>query len=915
MIMSPESSSTIPAGSDPLVDDNLDLLHALLVDVVRRRAPAAERMFSRATKTPPADREEMIARLQAIGIWLQLLNVVDEHAAMRQRRAAETAGGPDSVPGTLTQAIGMIAAEGRGPGEVARLLERLDIAPTLTAHPTEAKRVTVLEIHRRIYRKLVDLESARWTPRERTRHIRDLRNEIDLLWMTGELRLERPTLEQEVAWGLHFFRDIIFDVVPQLYERLEDALERHFGEYALEPRGFLRFSSWIGGDRDGNPNVTCDVTRLALAENRRAVLEHYRSRLTELVHVLSISSGIVTIPATFGERLSNLRREAGPDAPGPERNPGELFRQFFTLLEHRLSRLLNDTGSAGGQGRVPPRRAGHDAASLAHDLRLAEACLHQIGASGLANAHVRPLRWKVETFGFHTASLDVRQNSTVINKVVEEILSADIPQGAEAASPNGSFSGRLREALRGQVAPPGRPHELSALAAETLATFDLLAEVASGPDPSAVNGFILSMTKSADDLLAVLLLARMAGLHEGGDPTAPLALRVVPLFETIEDLRRAPAILEEFFTVPLVRRTIQAQANTLEVMLGYSDSNKDGGFICSTWELVKAQQRLVETCARHGFSVRFFHGRGGSVSRGGAPTGRAVAAQPAGTVNGRMRLTEQGEVISSRYGNRGTALFQLELLSASVIAHGLNSKARSGPWPGEFNEAMEALDGLSQVAYSNLLRRPGFVDYFRAASPVEELSLLKIGSRPARRFGAVGLDDLRAIPWVFSWSQNRHLITGWYGAGSAFEAFLDVRGSEGHDILSRMFVASPVFRLIVDEVEKSLCLTDMDIADRYAGLVSDRTLAGDIHGRIAREYELTRKAVERIAGSAIGARFPAFMVRLERTRQLIDEANRCQIELLREFRAATPDDPARDAVMVPMLMSMNCIAAGLGWTG
>jgi phosphoenolpyruvate carboxylase len=388
------------------------------------------------------------------------------------------------------------------------------------------------------------------------------------------------------------------------------------------------------------------------------------------------------------------------------------------------------------------------------------------------------------------------------------------------------------------------------------------------------------------------------------------------LFETIEDLQKAPAILRQLFAVPIVKRTVTSQGNTQEVMLGYSDSNKDGGFVCSTWELIKAQSKIAATVRALGVSVQFFHGRGGSVSRGGAPTGRVIAAQPVDTVNQRMRITEQGEVVSSKYANRGTALYELELLSSSVLKHGLVDHPSNGKKSNpDHNEAMDALAGTSQATYAQLLNMPGFIDYFQAASPVEELALLNIGSRPARRFGATSISDLRAIPWVFAWSQNRHLITSWYGFGTAVNHFTSVRGTAGQMILMDMFEQSQVFRLIVDEIEKSLALVNMHIGKAYADLAPDKEQSSTILKMIWAEYDLTKAAILRLTGeSGLSERFPIFHRRLELIGPLVDKTNLWQIELLKEFRA-TKGNQATSNCLKSLMVSMNCVASGLGWTG
>jgi phosphoenolpyruvate carboxylase len=492
--------------------------------------------------------------------------------------------------------------------------------------------------------------------------------------------------------------------------------------------------------------------------------------------------------------------------------------------------------------------------------------------------------------------------------------------GLEGGTPRpgtSAWSSRLRQELLKPMGTPPLPGRLSPEADDTLQLLALLKETLEGPSRQAVGAFILSMTRSADDLLALYALAKYAGLCSDPEGVGAVRLAIVPLFETIEDLRSAPQVLKQLMTVGIVKRSVRLQAGVQEVMLGYSDSNKDGGFLCSTFELIKAQTSIMAAAREAGIETRFFHGRGGSVSRGGAPTGRAIAAQPAGTVGGRLRVTEQGEVVSSKFANRGTALYHLELLAASAIAHTLKSEhepqLRSNP---EHDEALSALAGISQSRYQSLIEHPGMLSYFHAASPVEELALLRMGSRPTRRFGAKGIADLRAIPWVFAWSQNRHLLTGWYGLGTALATFLRVRRQQGERLLADMYRTSRVFRLIIDEAEKSLHLADMDIAARYASLVEDREAAATILAMVREEYDLTAGQVLALTGErTLAERFPAFRRRIGRVRPMIDRTNALQIELLGEFRRLKAERRSGNRVLVPLLLSMNCISAGLGWTG
>ena len=446
--------------------------------------------------------------------------------------------------------------------------------------------------------------------------------------------------------------------------------------------------------------------------------------------------------------------------------------------------------------------------------------------------------------------------------------------------------------------------------------FGQAAETRRSLDRDAFGSFILSMTRSVDDILGAYLLAKEGGAFLDAGGTEVCALPIVPLFETIGDLRAAPKIMREALSVPLIRRSTHWQGDVQEVMIGYSDSNKDGGFVASNWELAKAQSQLTKVGAEQGIPIAFFHGRGGSVSRGGAPTGRAIAAQPAGSIRGRFRVTEQGEVVSYKYANKGTALYQMELLAASVFEHALKSEREEALRPKrEFDDIMEALSGASRAAYTGLVSHPGLVQYFQAASPLEEISLLNIGSRPARRFGARSLADLRAIPWVFAWAQNRHIITGWYGVGSAIHSLLQVRGQQGEALLPRLFEQSRLFRLIIDEVEKTLLLVDLDIARDYASLVPEAGVRDTIFPMIEEELALTREMVLKVSGgSEIGGRFPEFRRALAARLPTINEVNREQVELLRRFRGAE-SEAERDAFKSALLLSINTVAAGLGATG
>ncbi|MCA2012360.1 phosphoenolpyruvate carboxylase [Cereibacter sphaeroides] len=866
--------------SSPCADDSALRITALLrgvwARVLARRAPGLD---------PDAGTwaaGDLAEHLQATTIWFHLQQILDEHLAIRSADQTERAGGVPS--GTFRAA--MAAAPDRRAAMRALLQDgRLSVGPTITAHPTEAKRVTVMEIHRRIYRTLSALQGDTGGSAEVARLTRRLEMEIDLLWTTGELRLERPTLEAEIDWGLQFYRNSLFEAVPRLIERYLDAV--HDGSTEAERDACcLRFHSWIGGDRDGNPNVTARATALALDRAQRMIRALYVEAFDAIIPQLSLSDYRIALPAPHRARLEALVAQRADNAGSCiARNPDELFRQAVSAMRQAM---------AGGRY--------FSVQDLDDDLRAIEAALQAVGAQLVADELLRPLRWQVQVFGLRAHTLDIRQNSAVITRTLAEIWAL---QGDGPAPGTPDWSDRLRQELASPSLPFVAEAQLTTEAAETMSLLRLMRETLAGPDPQALGPFILSMTRSADDLLAVYLLARYAGFG-----AERLALKLVPLFETIDDLRAAPRIMDAVMGVPLAARSLRSASGRVEIMLGYSDSNKDGGFLTSIWSLDRAQRALMRQMAKRGARPVFFHGRGGSVSRGGAPTGRAIAAQPAGTLDGALRLTEQGETVTAKYANPGTAAAQLELLASSVLRHSAEPPFEAVD--PETDDAMEALSSLSQTAYQGLIGDPGFIDYFTQASPVEELALLKIGSRPARRSGATSLEDLRAIPWVFAWTQNRHMISSWYGFGSALDNFCRVRGPSGEALLARMFAEMPLFRLAVDEVEKSLALAQMDLAEPYAGLVKDRAVAERLFGRIHSEHDRTREAIGRLTGQALAARFPRFRARHARNAETLRAGHAAQVALLRRLRA---DRAEPVETRIHLMQSMNCIAAGLGWTG
>jgi phosphoenolpyruvate carboxylase len=907
----PESPDPVAASAAAYATEVVELLTGLLLELVRGRQPDLEPVLR--GEVPPGDLSpEMLARaLQVQGIWFTLLGIAEQNAAMRRRRQIEAERGHEQLRGTFAQVLASAVEAGITAADVRAALEVARIRPVLTAHPTEAKRVTVLEKHRRIYRRLVDLESPRWTPRERQALVDALRTEIELLWLTGELRLAKPTVPQEVYWGLHFFNETLFEAVPDLLDKVERALAHSYPGEPFTVPSFFQFGSWIGGDRDGNPFVTNAVTRSTLLENRLTGLRRYHRRLGDLLRALSITERSIPPSDRFREALERELAATGEGDAIAARNPGEIFRQYLVCMVRRLEVMVRATD----RGDTSPDPAGYASAdALIADLKLIEAELLEGGRDAIAAQHVRPVRREVEAFRFSTVRLDVRENTTKLNAALRELWRA----GNGGAEPPADEAWRawltaeLARPLLPAAAAPALPDD----ATETLGMFQLVRQLRDEIDREAFGSFILSMTRSVPDILGAYLLAKTAGLFADTAGTESSTLPIVPLFETIEDLQRAPAIMKELLAIPLVRRSVRTQGGVQEVMIGYSDSNKDGGFLTSNWELYKAQIKLTRLGREAGVPIAFFHGRGGSVSRGGAPTGRAIAAQPAGSVGGRMRITEQGEVVSFKYANRGTAQYQIELLAASAFEHTLKSEREEALVPtAEGDEAMEALSGASMAAYRRLVDDPSLLPYYQAASPLEEISLLNLGSRPARRFGAQSLSDLRAIPWVFAWSQNRHFVPGWYGLGSGILTFLQVRGQRGSTLLGRMYSDSRLFRLIVDEAEKTLAYVDLELAREYASLVPDAAVRDAIFPMIEDEYQRSVEALLRISGGReLAERFPRFRRRLARRLPTVNQVSRQQIELLRRFRESG-GDRSQEEQLSALLLSINTIAAGFGATG
>ncbi|MBI5328439.1 MAG: phosphoenolpyruvate carboxylase [Deltaproteobacteria bacterium] len=890
---------------------------------------------------------EAVRIIQAYSINFQLINLAEENFSMQDRRATQRNGQP--VPGSLEECIKSFKQKGIGHDEVQLLLTRLGVMPVITAHPTEVKRRTVLEKHRKIYLAIFKKENTIWTKREKELIREDILGEVQKLWQTGDIRLARPRVEEEVLNGFFYFNKTFFDVLPMLYDELFYQLRKYYPGYKFfMPRtdgsrrtAFLplfSFGSWIGGDRDGNPFVTSEKINWTLTSHKELVLSKYVEIVSALISKLSISRQLIS-PSS--ELLTSIKHDARDmDADGQKilsRNPHEPYRQKLSLIKRKLENTLKaGARGQGSEGRFeetvtqgfslegvkPEGLSYRNAEEFIQDLNIIKASLHENKGERISKLDIEPLIRQAETFGFHLAKLDIRQHSEIHRMAIAELLEkACIVKSGYLALPEHDKARILSKELA-SIRPlvPDYLH-LSPETKEVLDTFRVIKHAQEEISWDAVGSYIVSMTHNASDILAVQLLAKEAGLcGVGGDNELFNRLDIVPLFETIDDLRRAPAILRELFSNHTYRRYLAKRDNMYEVMLGYSDSCKDGGILTSGWELYQAQKIITETAAAYKLKLKFFHGRGGTVGRGGGPTHKAILAQPRGTVNGLIKITEQGEVISSKYANLGTALYNLNMLVAGVMEATLDSEqltVNSEQSNKEiiFEEAFKEISEISYRLYRELVDDADFLTYFYQATPIEELEHLNIGSRPTYRKGGGKVEDLRAIPWVFSWNQSRHIVPGWYPFGSSLETFIG--GNAGRKrLLQDMYEHWPFFNNLVDNIQMVIAKSDMTIAGFYSSLVKDKRIRHRIYKKINAEFNLTVKMLLMITKQKKILDNSQFLQKsIDMRKPSIDPVNYIQVTLLKRLRNGSLTGNEKEKLIATLMMSINCIAAGLRNTG
>jgi len=858
---------------------------------------------------------------QLHSIVFQLLGMVEENAAVQIRRMAESANGLSHERGLWGNTLLRLKKEGMQEQEIAAHLGSVHVEPVLTAHPTEAKRATVIAKHRAIYLLLVKRENPILTPTEQLQIREEIKELLELLWRTGNIYLEKPDVRSERGNVIHYLKNVFPDTLPILDNRLKAAwLDEGFSSGSLQQGKFptLTFGTWVGGDRDGHPLVTADVTHESLQELRLNALSVIRRRLVDLTAKLSLSTYLQPVPDELAQWIRDRALRLG--ASGTEaisRNHGEPWRQALNLVIASLPltvvrghvTMLDD---ASGYYRRP--------AELTDDLTMLDRSLREVGAVRVADIELFTITRLVDAIGFHLAVLDVRQNSAFHDNAVAQLLAA---AGIEDADFPAWSEEKRMDFLSRELSSP-RPFLLPGLRAgneadAVLECYRVLNGHIRSYGADGVGSLIVSMTRSCSDLLTVYLLAREAGLLVYDGTACRCLLHIVPLFETIDDLKRAPGILREYLGHPITRRTLGAAAMNRpiqQVMIGYSDSCKDGGILASHGALYRAQLELTDVGDSCGIDLCFFHGRGGSIGRGAGPTFRFLEALPHGSLRGSFRMTEQGETISQKYSNLLTATYNLELQLAGVFGMTARASRQTASAP-ELSAILDFLVDVSREKYEGLIAGDGFMEFFSQATPIDVMEQLRIGSRPSRRTGGRTLADLRAIPWVFSWNQSRYLLPSWYGAGTALARLSEVH-PELFDLLCADIARFPLLRYLFMNVELAVLQADREIMHVYAGLVESAALRDRYLRDIDAEFELIGTFLRRLFKEPLAERRPMQSAAMSLRQEPLAALHRQQVGLLREWRTAqTLDADGETAKMLlnELFLSVNAIAGGIRTTG
>lgn len=822
--------------------------------------------------------DSMRVLIKAFSNYFQLINIAEDQQRIRVLRQREANGG---LSESIDDAVATLRDEGVTADEMRALLNRLRVRLVMTAHPSEAKRKEVMIKLRYIAQMIQEKDGAHLLPREQRMIEAALTEKIEELWQTRPTRASRPTVIDEVDIGVYFITSVIMDIVLDIYDDLRMALEHAYPDHdwsELPP--LLQYSSWIGGDRDGNPNVTADVTLETMKTLRKAARQEYLEEIGVLREHLTESLDEIAVSPALLARVEGLEF--------PERSHDEVYRQFVGLIWDRL----NADGYATSD-------------ELLADLCLVQTSLIENQGAFVARGTLKRLIEKVRLFGLHLVTLDIREDARLHRSALDEIFRAyGQCESYNALSEEEKQALLTREISNRRPFFPAEP-QFSETTNRIIATWRMVARAHRLYGKQVIDSVIASMSTAPSDTLAMLLLAREVGVQDDVD--------LVPLFETIDDLKAAPVVMEALFQNEMYRQHLEARGMRQQIMLGYSDSNKDGGYLASNWNLYVAQHALAEVCTRYGVALELFHGRGGSIGRGGGPTNRAIQSQPASAFQGHIKITEQGEVIAYRYSNAAIARRHLhQVMHAVLLSLGTPAKPDV---PAEWREAMTVLSETGANEYRRFVyETPGFIDYWQQATPINELSRLPIGSRPAKRSKG-GFESVRAIPWMFSWMQSRAIIPSWYGVGTALESFC-TQHPGGLELLMAMYREWTFFEALVENVELDIAKADMGIASLYASLVNDDALRTAIFDQMKAEHARARDYICKITGQRqLLEHTPVLQVSIERRNPYIDPLNFIQVALLRRLRMQSPGTAEYETLLSLVMATINGIAAGMKTTG
>lgn len=906
-----------------LLEDELKvLMDAFAAALIRMGEPELARKLPWQEKSETSDEGEVSRELgQAYSICFQLLNIAEERTASQVRRLREKEKGATAEKGMWADKLAEMIKEGWSEDQILKAIDAVEVEPVLTAHPTEAKRDTVRELHREIYALSNRRENTVFTTRENTRLLREIENKLENLWRTGEIHVTRHTVDTELDNALYYLRDVFPEAAARSHVHLREAWEAEgFDVKRLDATTpVISFGTWIGGDRDGHPFVTHEVTERSLKKLRRNGLRVQRRSLEALATHLPLSSLFQKTPAVLSELIERLSLSIAEDSEYASRvetvqakNREEPWRLATLLMREKVAIAMENAETVAGYTQPE---------ELAADLDALKESLEAVGAVSIIDAYWVPTKRKLDMFGFHLARLDVRQNSTFHEKALDQILTAAgiLKEGSFADWPQDKKRAFLDEELASTRPFLAGDLSLGKEADAVLACYKVVGDHYRAYGSAGLGSLIVSMTRNAEDLLTVYILAREAGLMEWGDNGMYCPIPVVPLYETMDDLEAAPGIAEDFLQHSFTRRSLKiGEGNTdaaFQMMVGYSDSNKDCGILASQWALHRAQRALSDTVLKLGVKPIFFHGRGGTVGRGAGPTHWFMEALPQGSLSGFMRMTEQGETIAQKYAHMRSAAYNVELLTASSVSTTARHIFREGRdtslWP-----TMDKVVGWSVENYRAFMQAPDFMTFFGEATPIDALENARIGSRPARRTGRASIEDLRAIPWVFSWTQNRFYLPGWFGAGSALTR-LKNEDPEGFDSLKRNITVKPFLRYVLTNIEGSLASANQEIMHMYASLVQSDEVRERFMNIVDKEFEQTRTILEDMFGGNFKERRPRMAYTLQIREAALKTLHMQQVKILKTWRAhkAADETEKAEALLPDLLVSVNALASGLRTTG